>query len=146
MEPDGEEFIEPFWVASATDYTAQTIPLSVQTGDTLTAEVQEVSPSEWSLSLSDDNTGAAWETEQPFSSVGDTAEWVVEDTGLPAAPYAPYPLARFSPIRFSQLTTWGAETSNGPIYGWERWTMFQRGVQMDTVSAVGPSGFSVSYG
>ena len=129
---------------------AITIRMTITPGDVMCASITKDSPTEWTISLTDQTTGAFFSlrpSTKTFPGTGETAEWIVE------APYAstqyytcgPCTLANFGHVTFdSASVNTGVNPALNPVEGWEM-------VQDDSFVAI-PSapngsgnGFTVSY-
>jgi hypothetical protein len=131
---------EPWWEilpASATPIAATTAQLRI--GDDVTVSIDQVTGTEWSITLADDNTGWSFTTDQEYTGPATSAEWIVE-----APSYGPdelYFLADYTETEFYGLGVTGqqntlttlpmAENTDGPY---------------STPSTMNNIGFNLAYG
>jgi len=123
--------------------------LNVSVGDRVTVDIVRRSGDRWRLSVTDDTTGRAFSTTQPFNTHPTTAEWVVEATEVPglcgrgeAPTVGPgiCPLAPFRPpVAFRHLMSVGATQRT-----W-RLDMVQQGARLSVPTPWAPAGFDVAY-
>jgi hypothetical protein len=74
------------WTAEVVDgaFIEGPIPtLLVRGGDTVTVTLWQQAQGLWGIQLKDQTTGADWSTFMTYNSPGTSAEWVVEDPGMP---------------------------------------------------------------
>jgi hypothetical protein len=116
------------------------IALPVAPGDQMTVTVGQVSPTVWGIWLTDDTTGQTFSTEQPWSTVGGSVDWIVE-APTSASSGTLDTLGQYTPgVTFSNLGMTGASAST------IQWGMVQSGALVSVPSALTTAGFSVAYG
>jgi hypothetical protein len=120
---------------SPSDMPVMSIPVAVSAGDEVTVNLVEASVGNWTISFTDDTTGASSSTSQVWGEAAVTAEWIVESPpGTPA-----FSLTSYSPtVDFTDLTL------TGPQGGCGEWVMSQNGVTVAEPTALARSGFSIS--
>lgn len=131
-------FIVPWWEilpAAQTDITT----VSVSAGDQVTVTIDQISGTEWSITLTDDTNGQSFTTVQTYTGPGASAEWIVE------APYNSngnqFTLAPYTPVvNFSDLGSTPVGSTEQEII------MVQANNQVSTPSALSSNGFNVAYG
>lgn len=116
---DGEQQNEAWWEA----YPGPANALgTVHTGDSISASVVRTNGG-WTWSVADTTTGASYQSGQPvgYSGPAGTADWIVEDPGIPSEPF----VLSFSPITFTNM---GSSTAEGTsLTGGSTWQMVQSG-------------------
>ena len=129
--------IQPWWeiLPNAETFISS---VQIQAGDHVTVSIGQISGTEWGITLTDDTNGESFTTDQMYSGLASTAEWIVEaltenQKVTTLAPYAPY-------VNFSDLGFLGANTNLQQV------VMVQVGSQVSTPSALTPNGFNVAYG
>ncbi len=85
---------------------AQTIPVSIHSGDSVTVSVSQQSTNQWQISLKDNTTGQSYQITTSYTSSLSSAEWVEE---APSNGRSMLPLDMFGTIQFSNCST----TQNG---------------------------------
>ncbi len=130
--------ITPWWEILPAPETPITT-LSISAGDQVTVTIDQVSSSVWSISLTDDTTGARFTTDQTYTGPATSAEWIVEAPSTVNGSQTP--LAAYSPdVTFTDLGISGAETALAEAI------MVQNGTTVSDPSALSSTGFSVAYG
>jgi hypothetical protein len=129
--------IQPWWEILP---SAETFITSVQirAGDQVTVDIDQISATQWSITLTDDTDGQSFTIDRNYSGPASTAEWIVEalTASGKVATLAPYtPVVNFSNLGFSAATTKLQEV-----------VMVQDGSQVSTPSALTADGFNVAYG
>lgn len=112
--------------------------MTVSAGDEVSVTIGQVSGTEWAIGLTDDTNGDTFTTEQTFTGLASTAEWIVEapESNGKVVSLAPYgPAVTFTDLRISP--------TNATI---EDWQMVQSGSPVATPSPVTAGGFNVAYG
>jgi hypothetical protein len=130
---------QAWWQVLPAEPLAQPIAdLTVTPGDSIAVRIERVGGTEWSITLTDETTGATFTTRQPYSGPQASAEWIVE---APTAPDGTQePLAPYSPaVRFTDLAAAGPQTTL------TAWTMVQGGIAVSAPGPLSTDGFSVSY-
>ncbi len=94
------------WVETLPGFS-QTVPLSVQSGDSVTASVSEESPNEWLVTIKDTSTGQSYQTTLTYDSSLSSAEWVEEMVSNGNSTFLP--LDSFGSVSFSN----GSSVVNG---------------------------------
>jgi hypothetical protein len=90
--------------------------ITVSAGDTMNASVNEITPGQWKLTISDTTTGQSFTKTVAYNSAHSSAEWIEEDPTLITGSLIP--LDSFAPIAFtgastlSNGTTLNLKTSN----------------------------------
>jgi len=132
--------VVPWWeILPADPYAVDISTVSVSVGDQVTVTIDQLSGTEWSITLTDDTNGQTFTTDQTYTGPGSSAEWIVEaptnSSGsiIPLAPYAP--VVDFSDLRITPVNSTVQEL-----------VMVQAGNQVATPSALAPTGFNVAYG
>jgi len=129
--------VQPWWEilpAPQTNITSMTVGV----GDSMTVTIQQLSASEWSITVKDDTNGESFVTDQTYDGPLTSAEWIVE---APTQNNSVSPLAPYSPeVSFSDLTVIGSETTLTKVL------LIQNNQQLSTPSAFTSSGFNVAYG
>ena len=128
-------YVAPVWEIVPTD--PQPIPITnvaVAPGDEVTVTIQQISGSNWSITLTDDTNGQSFNTDQTYTGPGLTAEWIVEAPGSSTlAPYSPV-------VGFDDLSVSPTNTTEDEV------VMIQAAGQVSTPSAFDSNGFNVAYG
>ena len=75
----------------------------LSTGDVIYGYVYQDTSGFWVYDIEDLTSGLSSLSEEPYSGVGMTAEWIAEDTGDPTT-QGLYPLADFGSVTFTDLT------------------------------------------
>jgi Peptidase A4 family len=125
---------------------SQRVPLTLQSGDTISVSIAQQSDGTWLLAITDATSGQTWQKNLSYGSSLSSAEWVEEAPALGGR--VVLPLDAFGSIQFSG----GATVENGQTHtiaqaGAQAITMDNRGAQMIAVpSALATSGdsFTVS--
>ncbi|HTT92238.1 MAG TPA: G1 family glutamic endopeptidase, partial [Acidimicrobiales bacterium] len=81
----------------------------VQPGDHVTAEIDQVSPGKWTVSIDDATSRADWTEHVVYNAPGTSAEWVVEAPSS-GPTNAVEPLAAFGSVTFSDMSATGTGT------------------------------------
>lgn len=142
----GSVYVVPWWEilpAAETPISAMT----VSAGDTVTVQISQISPSLWSIAMTDQTTGQAFSTQQPYSGSGASAEWVLEAPldqvncgGIcQLAPYCVTQAGGCGPVVFSSVEATGAQAQ------WWEISMDQGAGAVSTPSALSGNSFTVSY-
>jgi Peptidase A4 family len=75
-----------WWTTSAQNFEEQPISEPVKPGDVITATISEVNPSTelWDITLADSSESPTWSftTQQTYTGVGASAEWIMEAPGV----------------------------------------------------------------
>jgi hypothetical protein len=77
---------------------SQTVPLSVNAGDSVTATITQQSGNTWKITLLNNTTGGTYSTTVQYRSSQSSAEWVQE---APSAGRGVIPLDNFGTVRFT---------------------------------------------
>ena len=125
-------YIQPWWETYPAPPTNITT-VSVAPGDQVTVTIEQVSGTDWAITLTDNTNGESFTTDQTYSGTDTSAEWIVEAPETTLAPYTP-------DVTFSDL---GTAESNTTL---TEWIMVQAGNQVSTPSALTSNGFNVAYG
>jgi Peptidase A4 family/Putative Ig domain len=129
--------IQPWWeILPASETFIDSV--DIQAGDTVTVAIEQISGSQWGITLTDNTNGQSFTTDQTYAGPASTAEWIVEaltvNNGVSTlAPYSPN-------VSFSDLGFVGADTTLQQL------VMLQAGAQVSTPSVLTPNGFNVAYG
>jgi LysM repeat protein len=116
------------------------ISMTVRPGDSMTGTVAKVSGSTWSITLTDNSTGASFNTNRTYRGTGTSAEWIEEATQVNGVIGTP---PRFSTFNFTGSTANGA---NPNLVSSEKILLVQNGVTYSTpANPTGGNSFSVSY-
>jgi hypothetical protein len=117
------------------------ISMTVHPGDSMTGSVSKVSGLTWSISLTDNTTGATFSTSKRYLGSGASAEWIVEATQVNGTVGTP---PAFTKVPFTSSTANGA---NPHLNTSEEIEMVQGNTVYAKPSAPNSSGngFSVSY-
>lgn len=78
------------------------IPLTISSGDSITASVVQQSSNQWTISLEDVTTGQNYTTSVTYISSLSSAEWIEE---MPVSGRYFIPLDNFGSVQFSDLST-----------------------------------------
>ena len=129
--------IQPWWeiLPAAETYIAS---VQIQPGDQVTVSIDQISGTDWGITLTDDTNGESFTTDRTYSGPASTAEWILEALTVSGkvATLAPFsPVVTFSDLGFSGSTTKLQEV-----------VMVQSGTQVSTPSTLTANGFSVAYG
>lgn len=129
--------------------------LTVSPGDSISISVRQETNGTWSLEMTDSTTGQSWMGSVAYSGPGGSAEWVVEDPGVPSQGcnamvdgfVGQCPMPRFSPVNFGGVSVTPADISAQH----ELLLCNEHGVCLAGPSGLLPgappsSRFSVSYG
>jgi hypothetical protein len=130
-------FIQPWWevLPAAETYITS---VQIQPGDHVTVAIDQISGTDWGITLTDDTNGESFTTDRTYSGPASTAEWILEALTVngTVATLAPYsPVVTFSDLGFS-----GSSTKLQEV------VMVQSGNQVSTPSTLTPNGFNVAYG
>jgi len=133
----GDFIIQPWWEILP---SAETYITSVQIlpGDQVTVSIDQISGTDWGITLTDDTNGEGFTTDRTYSGPAATAEWILEALTISGkvATLAPFsPVVTFSDLGFSASTTKLQEV-----------VMVQSGTQVSTPSTLTANGFAVAYG
>lgn len=119
-----------------------TLPNPVSPGDAMSASIQETSPGQWTISLTDQTKGWTATEVENYSGPGTSAEWIEEapTIGGHVATLANYGQTAFD-LGMANGHGPGLVTSDGGV-------MIQRRVQVSTPSVpdADADGFGVAYG
>lgn len=114
-------------------------------GDTITAQVSQLSPGTWQYELTDVTTGQSASQAFAYSGPGASAEWIEEDPAtsgqfgaLQLAPYADYGSVRFTGVTANGMAPALDLAGDGV-------ELVQGGVVLSVPSAPIGDGFTVSY-
>lgn len=135
-------YLFPWWEILPSPATAITsLAQPIAAGDSVTIHIAQVDGSLWSITLTDDTTGASFTTTQTYTGPGMSAEWIVEAPSN-GSTGAEYPLAEYTPTTFSGVSVVGADTVEPAI------VMVQNSVVVSVPSTPSPSGssFNLAYG
>ena len=129
--------IQPWWeiLPAAETYITS---VQIQPGDQVTVSIDQISGTNWGITLTDDTNGESFTTDRTYSGPASTAEWILEALTVSGkvATLAPYsPVVTFSVLGFSGSTTKLQEV-----------VMVQSGTQVSTPSTLTANGFTVAYG
>ena len=129
--------IQPWWeiLPAAETYITN---VSIQPGDRVTVTIEQISGTDWSITLTDDTNGGTFTTDQTYSGPATTAEWILEAL---TANGSVAPLAPFSPV-----VTFGDLGFSGPSTEVQQVFMLQSSNQVATPSTLDGNGFNVAYG
>jgi hypothetical protein len=134
-------FVQPWWEILPSSETFIS-SVHIAAGDRVTVGIDQISGTNWSITLTDDTNGESFTTDQTYSGPGTTAEWIVEaltenGTVVSLAPYLPN-------VNFSDLGFVGANALLEEIVMWQ----IQNNVstQVSTPSTLTANGFNVAYG
>jgi hypothetical protein len=72
------------------DSALQITSLTVSPGDNMTAEVKEITPGNWQISISDTTTGQSYTTTLAYASSHSSAEWIEEDPSYSNGAQVPF--------------------------------------------------------
>jgi hypothetical protein len=112
--------------------------IALAEGDEITVTIGQISGTDWAITLTNDANGETYTTDQTFTGLGPTAEWIVE---APAVDGSTTTLAPYSPaVSFSDLRIAPINTTI------EDMVMVQAAGQVSTPSAFNSNGFNVAYG
>jgi hypothetical protein len=129
--------IQPWWeILPASETYINSV--DVGAGDTVTVAINQISGTQWGITLTDNTNGESFTTDQAYSGPASTAEWIVEalTVGGDVATLAPY-----SPnVSFSDLGFIGSATALQAV------VMVQASRQVSTPSTLTVNGFNVAYG
>ena len=129
--------IQPWWeILPAAETYIPTVQVLV--GDHVTVTIDQISGTDWGITLKDDTNGEAFTTDRTYSGPTSTAEWILEALTVSGkvATLAPYsPVVTFSDLGFS-----GSVTKLQEVF------MVQSGDQVSTPSTMTANGFNVAYG
>jgi hypothetical protein len=122
---------------------SQTVPLTVNAGDTITVSITEQSSNVWNISIVDATSGGTCSGTVTYASSGSSAEWIEE---APSSGRGVVLLDRFGTVQFTnasavdnQQTVTAAAAGATPV------TMINgSGVQLAAPSAFGAGGASFS--
>ena len=123
--------------------TSQTIPLTINVGDSVSASITEQSTNQWLISFTDNTSGKNFQTSISYNSSLSSAEWVEE---MPLVNNGFAPLDNFGTVQFSG----GSAVQNGSSVtiagaGAQTMSMVNSGNQvLASVSPLGIDGQSFS--
>lgn len=144
--------VEQAWVGGAAQYTAwwEILPASqtnipslvVHPGDVMFAYIAKQAGSTWEIELEDTTTGKSFVTDQTYTGVADTVEWIVE---APTVGGSLSTLATFSKMYFDKAAYNGFYAAFTTA---NRGVMMQGGKQVSTPSKPDSDkdGFAVAHG
>jgi hypothetical protein len=131
-------YIQPWWEILPAPETNIDNGMQIAPDDEITIAISQTDAGSWSISLTDDTTGASFTTLQNYSGELASAEWIVE---APEVGGAISVLAPYTTTEFTNLGIVGAESQLAQI------AMVQNGIQVSTPSeTLAATGFSVAYG
>ncbi len=138
-DPDNPKgfVIQPWWEILPADETYIT-DVSIQPGDQVTVTIEQISGTNWSITLTDDTNGGTFTLDHAYSGPATTAEWILEAL---TANGSVAPLAQFSPV-----ATFSGLGFTGPSTEVEQVLMLQSSTQVATPSTLDANGFNVAYG
>lgn len=134
-----------WWTTSAQNFAEQVIAHPVAAGDVMSATIDQVSGTNWTMTLSDSTEQWSFTKNVTYSGPGASAEWIMEapTVGGRIAPMANYA----SPLTFDPGTTNGVNPALVASDGGE---LVQghpaRPVSVPSVPDSDTDGFNVSYG
>ena len=99
---DGQSSDFAWWTDDDDNDAAQYL-FAVAPGDVIYGYVYQDTSGFWVYDIEDLTSGLSSLSEEPYSGVGMTAEWIAEDTGDPTT-QGLYPLADFGSVTFTDLT------------------------------------------
>jgi hypothetical protein len=150
----GKFYVWPWWEILPQDETPIT-DVTVDPGDQVTVSLSQVGgTTTWAISLTDDNDGQSFTTDQAYSGPASSGEWVVEasstgacagsvEQGTDICQLAPYCVGSGAsctgPVPFSNISIDGAQTE------WWQVFMVQNDATVAAPSVLGANGFSVAY-
>lgn len=93
--------------------------ISVKPGDLVTVALHKQSGGTWTLEMTNDSTGQSWRDSTSYGGPAGSAEWVVEDPGVPnqgcnvmvSGFMGQCPMPEFSPVNFSDVSVSPSEIS-----------------------------------
>ena len=113
--PPGSVFACPwtFDIQKGQMVTGPIPDISVSPGDSITVTLRQDAGQTWTVTLSNNTTGQTWQNTMIYSGYGGSAEWVVEDPGMPGQGCAvdkggfegQCPMPPFSTVDFSGMQT-----------------------------------------
>jgi hypothetical protein len=129
--------IQPWWeILPASETFINSV--TIEAGDTVTVTIDQISGTDWSITLTDNTNGESFTTDQTYDGPASTAEWIVEALTVNGGIST---LARYSPdVSFSDLGFLGSETTLQEV------VMVQASQQVSTPSVLTANGFNVAYG
>ena len=147
----GQFYIYPWWeILPASETIIPSTSVAVNVGDQITVTIKQIGETtNWQIALTDDTDGQSFTTEQVYTGVGNSAEWIVEAPDDPSLcgtgvyPLDPgiCPLAPYSPdINFTDLVATGSETTMWQLF------MVQDNVFVSVPSTFTANSFTASYG
>jgi hypothetical protein len=129
--------IQPWWeILPASETYINSV--DVAAGDTVTVAIDQLSGTQWGITLTDNTNGESFTTDQTYTGPASTAEWIVEaltvNGGVATlAPYSPN-------VSFSDLGFVGSVSTLQSV------VMVQASAQVSTPSTLTVNGFNVAYG
>ncbi|HEY4867106.1 MAG TPA: G1 family glutamic endopeptidase [Candidatus Dormibacteraeota bacterium] len=122
---------------------SQTVPLTVNSGDTLTVSITEQSSNVWNISIVDATSGGKYSGTVTYASSGSSAEWIEE---APSSGRGVVLLDRFGTVQFTNASAVAnQQTVTAAAAGAKPITMINgSGVQLAAPSALGTGGASFS--
>jgi len=129
--------IQPWWeILPASETYINSVNVAV--GDTVTVAIDQITGSQWGITLTNNTNGESFTTDQTYTGPASTAEWIVEALTVSGgvatlAPYSPN-------VSFSDLGFIGSDTELQAV------VMVQAGSQVSTPSVLTVNGFNVAYG
>ena len=77
------------------------LPLTVNSGDSVTVSISQQTNDQWSVSLTDNTTGKNYQTTTTYNSSLSSADWIIE---MPASARNFIPLDNFGTVQFSNAS------------------------------------------
>ena len=122
---------------------SQTVPLTVNAGDTITVSITEGSSNSWAISIVDATSGGSYSGTVTYASSGSSAEWIEE---APSSGRGIVLLDQFRTVQFTNASAVeNQQTVTAAAAGAKQITMINgSGVQLAAASALGAGGASFS--
>lgn len=135
-------FYQAWWELYPQTYENPIGNVAVGPGTTITVTISEVLPGSWMISLTNDDTGQTFLTEQNYSGQGGSAEWIHE-----AVTYGRH-IATLP--RETNVTFYGARANSGGVgFSTSEAGVMMKGrhvISTPSVPDASGNGFSVGYG
>lgn len=137
---NGASYYAWWEVLPSAESSIQQVPIAA--GDEVSARIAKNATNSWTLSLTDNTTGASFQTTQSYSGTGTSAEWIMEAPNLGSQGSN---LAHFSTF---SVTSIEVDDGNPNLTQQDAGVMIQSGQQVATPSAPSFTGnaFAMSYG
>lgn len=137
---NGASYYAWWEVLPAAEASIQQVPITA--GDQVSARIVKNAANSWTLALTDNTTGASFQTTQSYTGTGTSAEWIMEAPNLGSQGSD---LAHFSTFNVTSIDVNGGDPN---LTQQDAGVMIQSGRQVATPSAPSFTGnaFAMAYG